>query len=171
MEHEDLRAVEVMIWFLYFENYPYLDDDPLDTENIIFGDSRFSLHIDVYALALKYGIPALAALAKKLFKKTLDTRFDNQLFVECIPIVYYINPVLDRGLHDLIVDYIKPNLSKLIEDKRSRAQYEALFRSFPQLMVDMIPEIYSCLSTNNPRVVIRPKLPEVDAKDIVGRFC
>jgi len=146
LRHENPHAVEVLIWFLYFGNYPPFEDDPSNTGNLIFGDSRFSFHVDVYTLALKHGVPTLASLAKKLLHNTIDTHFNDDLFVKFVRMVYqkFGN---DKGLRDLAVSTTKPWLKEIMGNKRDRSIYEVLFRDFPTLMVDLIPEIYSCIST------------------------
>ncbi|KAK3170620.1 hypothetical protein OEA41_002701 [Lepraria neglecta] len=99
LEHEDLLAVEVMIWFIYFGKYPHFQEAGEDS---IFGDLRVDAHIKVYALAKKYDISALALLAKKHFMHGIKWRWWTCLFLHCIPFIYETTPESDGGLRRLL---------------------------------------------------------------------
>ena len=92
LEHEDLLAVEVMIWFIDFGNYPHFQEAG---EEGIFGGLRFDAHIKLY-------IPAMALLAKKHFMHAVKWRWWTCLFLHCIPLIYETTP---ESQMEVLVDF------------------------------------------------------------------
>ena len=90
-----------MLMYLYTLQYPQAWTEPRGAKGMIF-DAK------MYAIADKYGIPHLKSKAKQAFEHMMDLylTFDYKRLVEVIIVVYETTPECDRGLRDLVRDYI-----------------------------------------------------------------
>ena len=151
-----------MIWFLYFGNYPYFEEDG---ERGIFDGLRFSLHANVFSLATKCGLPVLRQLANKHFRNASKHHWDDHLFTNCIPIVYGSKPSTDRGLRDLIIREITKRftLESIMDDETDRTFYLELFSKYPQFSSDLLSAMYPGSDQKKPMDQRNTrKLPTVD---------
>ena len=156
LEPEDPLAVEVMIWFIYFGNYPHLQEAG---EDGIFGDLRFDAHIKVYAIAKKYDIPALALLAKKHFMHAVKWRWWTCLFLHCIPLIYETTPESDGGLRRLLVHTLRYRFTDQVDDKCFWNYTKEQVRRFPLFAYDFLDVVH-------PRPAVHPRT-EIPGSDVV----
>ncbi|KAK5004462.1 hypothetical protein LTR28_008873 [Elasticomyces elasticus] len=73
-------------------------DDDYETD-----DSHLLLHTRVYALAEKYDIPSLKALARRKFEMAMACYYDSPEFADAIEEVYCSTIDPDRGLRDVVI--------------------------------------------------------------------
>ncbi|KAK4989807.1 hypothetical protein LTR66_003127 [Elasticomyces elasticus] len=73
-------------------------DDDYETD-----DSHLLLHTRVYALAEKYDIPSLKALARRKFEMAMACYYDSPEFADAIEEVYCSTIDSDRGLRDVVI--------------------------------------------------------------------
>ncbi|KAG9983854.1 hypothetical protein KCU78_g21045, partial [Aureobasidium melanogenum] len=66
-------------------------------------ESNLLTHTRVYALAEKYDIPALKALAKSKFEMAMACYYDSPEFADAIEEVYCSTIDSDRGLRDVVL--------------------------------------------------------------------
>ncbi|KAI4730979.1 hypothetical protein E4T49_01120 [Aureobasidium sp. EXF-10728] len=66
-------------------------------------ESNLLTHTRVYALAEKYDIPALKALAKSKFEMAMACYYDSPEFADAIEEVYCSTIDSDRGLRDVVI--------------------------------------------------------------------
>ena len=76
------------------------EDDDCEYET---DDSNLLTHTRVYALAEKYDIPALKALAKSKFEMAMACYYDSPEFADAIEEVYCSTIDNDRGLRDVVI--------------------------------------------------------------------
>ncbi|THX83748.1 hypothetical protein D6D05_03422 [Aureobasidium pullulans] len=76
------------------------EDDDCEYET---DDSNLLTHTRVYALAEKYDIPALKALAKTKFEMAMACYYDSPEFADAIEEVYCSTIDNDRGLRDVVI--------------------------------------------------------------------
>lgn len=69
--------------------------------------SHLLLHTRVYALAEKYDIPSLKALAKRKFEIAMACYYDSPEFADAIEEVYCSTIDSDRGLRDTVLEAFK----------------------------------------------------------------
>jgi len=163
-ENEEPLAIETMIWFCYFGNYPYFDEDGEDGYH---DKLRFSLHARVYAFATKYKIFPLRRLAARLFHKAMKHFRDFSLFVDCIPTVYGAEPKTDRGLRDLVVKRIhRFTLARIMSDDRDRTRFTRLFERCPHFRTDILTAMYPQPKTKP--VTEREKPNDLPQPDVGG---
>lgn len=74
------------------------DDDEYETD-----DSNLLTHTRVYALAEKYGIPALKSLSKHKFECQMACFYDSPEFADAVEEVYCSTIDSDRGLRDVVL--------------------------------------------------------------------
>ena len=74
------------------------DDEEYETD-----DSHLLTHTRVYALAEKYGIPGLKALAKRKFECQMACFYDSPEFADAVEEVYCSTIDSDRGLRDVVI--------------------------------------------------------------------
>ena len=79
-----------------------LPDSPLGD----FGDTEFSIHAKVYALADKYGIHDLKDLAQAKFAEAASRDWNSSSFPHAIQTVYLSTPESNQGLRDIVVNTI-----------------------------------------------------------------
>ena len=159
LEHEDLLAVKVMVWFLYFGNYPYFEEDG---EDGIFDGLRFSIHIGVYNLATKFDLPCLRQIARRHFRHALRTIFDHDMFLDCIPLVYDSKDTND--LRTMITWQIRRlSLINIMSNTHHRISYLKLFQDFPQFAADVLTSHHSV--PHAEQITPRPAAPEIRKPD------
>jgi ABC-type branched-subunit amino acid transport system substrate-binding protein len=71
------------------------------------------IHATVYALAEKYGVAGLKALALEKFSEEADQHWDNTDFVQAATEVYTGTPKNDRGMRDIVVSTFMQHKSLL----------------------------------------------------------
>jgi len=92
---------------------PLMIDDGCDydsydeEEEVVQDESYLLLHTRVYALAEKYDIPALKALARQKFEMAMACNYDSPDLPEAIEEVYCSTLDTDRGLRDIVLDLFK----------------------------------------------------------------
>ena len=100
----------------------------------------YSLHVEMYALADRYDIPALGKLAKAKFDNTCLTKWDTQSFLDVISRVYASTPESNQGLRVLVLYYARKHSHDLVENGKSNGTFHALMDSMPEferaLLVD-----------------------------------
>ena len=131
---EDLNAVQVMLWFLYFGEYPYLEDDRQDGNP---GDLHFSLHAKAYALGKKFELLALASLAIKHFAIAAKVHWNKWHFLECIPFIYGAPVEPDGAFRYLVTSIVKSHLGKLIIHERHWICYQEYIERYPLFAQDI----------------------------------
>jgi len=80
------------------DEYDAEDDEEYETD-----DSYLLTHTRVYALAEKYGIPALKNLAKHKFERQMACYYDSPEFADAVEEVYSSTIDNDRGLRDVVL--------------------------------------------------------------------
>ncbi|KAK5135598.1 hypothetical protein LTR08_005078 [Meristemomyces frigidus] len=83
-----------------YESYDEEDELPEDESHLI-------LHTRVYALAEKYDIPSLKALARSKFETAMACHYDSPELPEAIEEVYCSTIDNDRGLRDIVLDLFR----------------------------------------------------------------
>ncbi|KAK4544712.1 hypothetical protein LTR36_003961 [Oleoguttula mirabilis] len=84
------------------------DYESYDEEDEVAEDeAHLLLHTRVYALAEKYDIPALKALARSKFEMAMACNYDSPELPEAIEEVYCSTLDNDRGLRDIVLDLFK----------------------------------------------------------------
>lgn len=80
------------------------DDSDLEEDELYETDDSYLLtHTRVYALAEKYGVPALKNLAKRKFECQMACYYDSPEFADAIDEVYSSTIDSDRGLRDIVL--------------------------------------------------------------------
>lgn len=83
-----------------YESYDEEEEAPVDEAHLL-------LHTRVYALAEKYDIPALKALARGKFEMAMACNYDSPELPEAIEEVYCSTLDNDRGLRDIVLNLFK----------------------------------------------------------------
>ncbi|KAK5123682.1 hypothetical protein LTR85_002318 [Meristemomyces frigidus] len=83
-----------------YESYDEEEDVPEDEAHLL-------LHTRVYALAEKYDIPALKAVARSKFEMAMACNYDSPELPEAIEEVYCSTLDNDRGLRDIVLNLFK----------------------------------------------------------------
>lgn len=92
-------------------------------------ETRLLLHTQVYALAEKYDIPALKALARQKFEMAVACNYDSPELPDAIEEIYCSTLDTDRGLRDVILELFRsypvlastPDMLQVIKDLPSLA--------------------------------------------------
>jgi len=92
-------------------DYDFGDDDLIDNDLVT--------HARVYAVADKYGIPGLKALAQKKFETQTAARWDDYDFLDAMEEVYTTTAESDRGLRNVVVQAFRahPHLARRPETR------------------------------------------------------
>lgn len=94
-----------MVHYLYHFNYdPGMDGHETDVENP--AEGPLYTHARVYALAEKYLIHGLKAVALRQFKTATASSVDITDFLQAMEEVYMSTVEDDRGLRDVVVEAI-----------------------------------------------------------------
>jgi hypothetical protein len=141
LEEEDPDLVEFMVIFFYTLRYPepfHFDysakcfDYTSNVEAIAKFEENTITHAKVYAMAEQYDVPgfkeaaasALDSILKVIGKTTEDTpdapvRFPSPMsfITELLAVAYETTPPQDRGLRDVICNFIKFNKTELLGRK------------------------------------------------------
>lgn len=123
MSDEDETVLSKMIGFIYTSDY-----DPGDLSPLL-------LHAALYAVAVKYQMPALQALTKRRFQD--DLRFGEKAQIPnaaVVPAVYDRTAENDRGLRDLLIHYFSRDLKALLEDK----DFQQVLKDNPDFAIDLL---------------------------------
>lgn len=129
-----------MVWFLYFSNYPHLEDFG---EFGIFDGLRFSLHVSVHTLAMKYEVPPLALLAKKHFIKAVKKHWNILLFHDCIPVIYGAQPEPNSTFRKIVTQKLKLNLEWCAKRSDLRDDFQRYVQNFPLFACDVPAALYA----------------------------
>ncbi|KAI6859798.1 hypothetical protein KC338_g7209 [Hortaea werneckii] len=92
-------------------------------------ETHLLLHTQVYALAEKYDIPALKALARQKFEMAVACNYDSPELPDAIEEIYCSTLDTDRGLRDVILELFRsypvlastPDMLQVIKDLPSLA--------------------------------------------------
>ncbi|KAF2493693.1 hypothetical protein BU16DRAFT_464682, partial [Lophium mytilinum] len=108
LSHDDSYAVGAMIRYAYGGQYgPAENPDP---------DEQALHHVHVYAIASKYNIPGLQAMAKDCLKTLADAHWDKDWFADIIRSVYETTISTDRGLRDVVLHVFMDHDMALAEE-------------------------------------------------------
>ena len=146
LTHENSLAVEVLVWFLYFSIYPHLEESG---KLEIFDGLRFSLHVSVNTLAKKVKVQPLALLAKKHFIKAVKKHWSMSIFLDCIHVLYGVQPGLDSTFRKVAVQKMKLSLEWGIERGDVWDDFQRNVQSFPWFACDVLAELY-------PKPILKP---------------
>ncbi|EAT89577.1 hypothetical protein HBH56_016670 [Parastagonospora nodorum] len=80
------------------------------------GDKDLNIHAKIYALADRYFVKGLKALACEKFEECLEVSFAAKSFYEAINIVFTTTPDTDTGLRDLAVKRVSEEKRKYCLD-------------------------------------------------------
>ncbi|KAJ9666177.1 hypothetical protein H2201_003611 [Coniosporium apollinis] len=98
-------------------------------------DACLSTHAQVYAMADKYNISGLRALAVEKYEKAASKYWDTEGFPQSIHIVYSSTPDQDRDLRDIVVKTISDHMSLL-----GTSEMEATMRELNGLAFDVLQD-------------------------------
>lgn len=95
----------------------YEEQDDMEDEQ--FAESDLVTHARVYAVAEKYGIPGLKALAQKKFETQVVARWNDLDFLDAMEEVYTTTVDSDRGLRNAVIQVFRahPQLARTQETK------------------------------------------------------
>lgn len=127
---DDPQSVDCLIQFMYRQNYQNnyggLGDEQKDGRAIgnpdeikvsdCVDDCHPVFHVRVYALAEKYGIPALKKLALDKFQKSMQQGISPDQFMDSAEEAYTSTVQQDRGLRDAIIDHFHAH-PELLDDE------------------------------------------------------
>lgn len=107
-------------------DYDSYDEEEEETQ---VDESHLFLHTKVYALAEKYDIPSLKALARQKFEMAVACNYDSPELPEAIEEIYCSTLDTDRGLRDIILELFNcypqlattPDILQVIKDLPSLA--------------------------------------------------
>lgn len=106
--------------------------------------SRFKLHVDMYSLADKYGVPKLGKVAIAHFQDALTADGTNQGdYLPVVRAIYESTPPWKDGLRRAIVKHVV-NCDSLDEGKKRDSLLKATFVEVPQFGWDCF-----CYSTRS----------------------
>lgn len=83
-------------------------------------DPRMMNNVLVYAVAEKYDIPDLKALAKRKFQNLVESKWPHDSFGAIAESVFSTTPDGDMGLRQIVLDCSKHNVQDILKDKDSR---------------------------------------------------
>jgi len=99
-----------MVYFFYHFDYEVLDPSLSDDTDGPYGDEEkcpsLVIHAKVYALAEKFLIPGLKALAIRKYKAAASASLGIDDFLQSVQEVYTSTVESDRGLRDAVVKLI-----------------------------------------------------------------
>ena len=122
---DDAHAVECMLQYLYKDNYFVEEIDVFATQLADQAQTRHTipcvnlLHVRVYRLAEKYGLPGLRDLALRKFGTAAEERWDTEDFLHAANEVYQTSGTLDRDLHNVVVRVFATRKGALIRKDRT----------------------------------------------------
>ncbi|KAL8714270.1 MAG: hypothetical protein Q9225_006620 [Loekoesia sp. 1 TL-2023] len=94
-EADDPNDIGLMLEFFYTQTY--------ETEQTPDHKPVPVVHVSLYALGDKYGIPTLCNYSADCFRKSIRQSTSTAQLIPCIPLVYRSTPGRNRTLRDLIV--------------------------------------------------------------------
>ena len=106
MSTEDLDVLSKMIGFMYASDYKV----PKDFSAIL-------MHTTIYALSIRFEMPALQTLAKTRFEEELSSfgrKLEQINLVELIPEIYESTVESDQGLREPLVRCVGDNIQEFL---------------------------------------------------------
>jgi len=127
---EDPSIVEKMIDYLYKLDYT---DSPFDSG----GKPTLLINAEVYAIAEKYNIRSLKALAKGKFKAKVEKGWNEEGFSLAIKEVYTSTPDSDMELRDLVCKAAEDNVKALL----GRSDFRTSLSEINDFTVDLLDAV------------------------------
>ncbi|KAK4544718.1 hypothetical protein LTR36_003967 [Oleoguttula mirabilis] len=125
---DDPEIIQLMVAFFYYQGYTGEPMEFKGLERTAVKDApspeiNLVLHAKVFATAIKYQVPALAAAASEKFERAAERHYNHADFAEAIRIVYGSTPDDVTELRDIVVDTLlqqkgllqKPEIKSSIE--------------------------------------------------------
>lgn len=134
LSEDDPQAVQMMIHYFYHLDYPHVfpDSEDLSEESpklspLVAGSlipvsdanigSNLIIHARVFALAEKYYIDGLMALALTYFETEVIFHWDTDNFLQAAVVVYTSTPDTVRGMRDVVVETFDSHRSLLFSSE------------------------------------------------------
>ncbi len=102
--------------------------------------SDYSLHVEMYALADQYDIPALGDLAKARFDGICTLEWNPKSFVDIIPRVYESTLESNQGLREVVIRHARTHSCEMLEDGRVKAGFRDLSVTVPEFAWALLKE-------------------------------
>ncbi len=93
---------------------------------------NYSLHVEMYALADQYDIPALAVLAKYKLNVICEIEWDSKSFLGIVPRVYETTLESNQGLRAVVLDHARKHSNHFMKDELLKASFTSLLESTPE---------------------------------------
>lgn len=98
----------------------------------------YSVDVEMYALADKYDIPALAALAAAKFDHTCTLNWHPTSFLETIPRVYDSTLESNQGLRAVVVEHVRRHSGAFLIEPKLKGKFHALLTAIPELNMALL---------------------------------
>ncbi|EGP89005.1 uncharacterized protein MYCGRDRAFT_17373, partial [Zymoseptoria tritici IPO323] len=128
--HDDPAMVKILVDYFYLQDYEF--EEPCMPMKRTASDDMIG-HARVFAIALKYGVPALKRAAVDKFQNTIKTQWSHNDFPSVIEEVYSSTPDEVRELREVVARTILKN-PKSLQSK----EVEATIRSIDGLAFDLL---------------------------------
>ncbi|KAL8866173.1 MAG: hypothetical protein Q9174_006455 [Haloplaca sp. 1 TL-2023] len=122
--------------------------------------------ISMYALADKYGIPALCSTAALKVKGCLSRRYDPRELLFCVPLVYGSTPASDRTLRDTIVHYFERLAPSINGRPKTKARLLRLVHTIEEFREDVVLTMLQAVDEGSDEIV-RAYGKDVDSEEEV----
>ncbi|KAK3711122.1 hypothetical protein LTR37_009909 [Vermiconidia calcicola] len=151
LKEDNAEALQTLLH--YFYNFVYDD-------SFLGHGSSMSLPVKVYAIADKYEVPQLQAMAAGKLKKVCDPRNDIEDFVSTIYLIDQNTNPEDRTLWNIVLPVIKDNIDYLIESE----QFQALVFEMKDLNLSLL-SLLGKSSGSAPPAVLTGGVASVEEED------
>lgn len=122
----------------------------------------YSVHVEMYALADKYDIPALGILATAKFDHTCTLNWHPTLFLETIPRVYDSTLESNQGLRTVVLDHVRKHSGAFMADEHVKEKVHALFTAIPEFGWGLYSSTY---------MAKEPAVPDDKPRHAICRTC
>ncbi len=102
--------------------------------------SDYSLHVEMYALADQYDIPALGDLAKARFDGICTLEWNPKSFVDIIPRVYESTLESNEGLREVVIRHARIHSSEMMGGGQVEDSFRALSVTVPEFAWALLKE-------------------------------
>jgi hypothetical protein len=119
----------MMVEYLYSSDYPASGEPP---------HFCLQLHTMVYAIAAKYNIATLGALAVRKFTEGLNKLSNLDVFFSSIIDVYSLTPPQNRDLRDSVTVAASMELKMMLKEPRVKARLGEITALVPDFNLDLL---------------------------------
>ncbi|KAL8920629.1 MAG: hypothetical protein Q9208_006111 [Pyrenodesmia sp. 3 TL-2023] len=123
-----------------------------DCEPIKVNASAITNNVLVYALAEKYDIPLLKALAKEKFMACSAFDWDEETLYTMLELVYSTTPTSDRGLRNIISDICSTHINSSSGNLLSIERFKEIVRNDGTLAFDVLVRIHQTKRSADAKV-------------------